>query len=171
MRAVHRLRQRRERVQPGPKSLELRPSRWKAKFAVLFLLLASCMPPRGSSVPKEGQRKAMQIVWVDEYQRFDPAPTVLWVEPADQDCIDPASGLGGFTWLGACHEGLTLTPFETRISWHEGETYSHGEPFAHELWHVVDARRGVFDLMHRGAAWGPTGIVEEANQLLRSEGR
>lgn len=133
------------------------------------LLLAGCLPP-GSSVPKEGQREAMQIVWVDEYQRFDPAPTVIWVGEADQNCIDPASGKGGFTWLGSCHEGLTIDPFQSRVSWHDGDVFS-ATAFAHELWHVVDARHGVFDTHHTGPAWGPTGAVAIANESLRVEGR
>ena len=82
-------------------------------------------------------------------------PRVLVVQGAALSCTDPVSGKPGFPVLlvsgKGCREGYTVLPTETSVAWH-GERWVDTS-LVHELWHVAQARHGIFDPNHSGVSW------------------
>lgn len=137
-------------------------------LSALFLA-ASCAPLfPGVPVALEGEEQAVWSIWHDSYRREDKPPLVRWVLPERQTCA--INGKGGFkTPLGACREGLTLSPLEVSVAWHGEESFSW-TALAHELCHADQARQGVIDPLHLTAAFGAGGAVEQANAHLVEQG-
>jgi hypothetical protein len=135
--------------------------------AALVAALNGCghVPTPGRIFEMPCQQGAELVVWTDVYGRTDKPPAVRWVLEHEQDCVDPTSGRGAFWFPGAgCHEGLTLSPYEVTVSWHDGDTYDFSA-FAHELLHAAQWRQGIWDPQHVRPEWD---LVPAAKEALAS---
>ncbi len=137
----------------------------------LGLLAAGCTGPLmpGTPIFMDDQESAVRIIWNDVYGRTDAPPEIRWVQPEQQNCVDPYSGRNGFKSVVGCVEGLTMSPRSVSVSWNEGDTFSV-TALAHEMVHAAQARRLVFDSKHHTAEFQPGGAVDQANAALADQG-
>jgi len=148
-------------------------ARVRSLLPVLSLLsLVACYPHAGApdqDLPdKPGQPQALSVVLGSFGAPVDlSAPAVLWREGPALDC---GNGAG---WLaGPCVGGLfdRRAPDEVQVAWHTGDTFSRTS-LAHELGHWFLFAQGFDpDEGHRGPAFAPGGLVDEANRALANAG-
>jgi hypothetical protein len=136
---------------------------------VIAIVCFGCAELPGSAVYIQDQEVAVGMIWEGILGRADSPPEVRWVQPDEQNCIDPHSGRSGFKTFLGCREGLTLSGDAVSVSWREDDTFST-TVLAHELVHAAQARRLVFDPKHHTAEFQPGGAVDQANGMLSDAG-
>jgi hypothetical protein len=134
-----------------------------------FAIVCGCAFLPGKVVALDRQEQAIYLIWHDTYGRSDMPPHIRWVMPDAQTCTDDTSGRGGFETPVGCREGLTLSPLEVSVAWHDGDTFDV-TALAHELAHAAEARSGIIDPSHKTAPFQPGGAVEVANARLVEAG-
>ncbi len=158
---------------------------------LLFLVGLSCATIGSTAPMSAGQERAVDIIWHSVYGQSDPVPKIRWITGKSLDCNDgrgftafelnPDYDLGADSPVAVtvCVEGYTFSAKEVLVAWHGEDSYSQ-TTIAHELWHVVNIRYGVFDSFHKGEGWLPLsecigksnicGIVERANNKVLEQG-
>lgn len=123
---------------------------------LIFLLVLSCAT-FGSFVPvNPGQEQAVDLIWHEVFCRKDRPPKIRWLSGKELDC--EVDGKRGFLVPETaddpmvCKLGFTWSFLETAIAWN-GELSFSQVPLTHELWHVANARDGIFDNQHFGPGW------------------
>lgn len=119
---------------------------------------------------REGEGKAVFLAWSLLGQHTLP-PVIHWVEKRALNC----EGEGGHhgwkdpRFPGECVYGLTDTPYNVKVAWWPGDTFS-GSSMVHELLHVAYLRQTGDARPKHGPEWEQGGTVDQINQILMSEG-
>lgn len=152
----------------------MRRAAW-ALVGVWLLLAFGCATAPPPAPRRDGEAQAVVIVW-RVYGRTDLPPVIRWKRGADLSCTDPNSGKPGFpVWLiedgepkPGCREGFTMSFLECSCADHGEESFAD-TVCPHELLHVAQARRGIFDPNHRSEEWQT--LLPRAIEEVRNAGR
>lgn len=144
------------------------------KRALLALVVAGCAtaaPYVRDQQPCQAQ--VVDLLWRQAYGRPDRPPNVWWVPLSRQDCVLDHVGTRGIatpTQSGAtvCAMGVTMGPNTIDLVWYPQLGDLTWRNLAHEMWHVIQYRRGEpTDYLHRSAGFAPGGDVERAVAAMR----
>lgn len=121
-------------------------------------------------VTKPRQAEAVALVWGAQYGMATGAPSVYWVEGAEQNCMD-GNRPGFLTSSLGCRGGLARSNAGViQVVWVDGDSF-HVTYMAHEMCHLrSQIETGDGDGDHLGPCFTTGGYVDRANATLSALG-